>query len=304
MGEIYENSRIKKMFTQKDYFQIFAIVLTFLSVFAFQSQLLAKQQEITQPADLFEMSLTELMAIEIDVPATITETDPLKSPASVTVITANEIARTPARTLMDLLEIYVPGAFWMNHSVGPLPGIRGVLVDRPYKFLVNVNGINVNIKAHYGARLELVNWDLNDIERIEIIRGPGSVIYGPGAIGGVINIYTKTASTAPGVESGGHFWDKYDSINNFIGYGRKTDKLDLYTYFSAVQTAGHSPDLFGVDSKTSGYVGSAGGPQGGKPAATYLSDYDGEPQIKAHLDVHFKDTWRFWRSEEHTSELQ
>ncbi len=283
------------MFTQRNSLvRIFAIVLTFLSVFTFQSQLLAEQQEVNKPADFFEMSLTELMAIEIDVPATITETDPMKTPASVTVITADEIARTPARTLMDLLEIYVPGAFWMNHSVGPLPGIRGTLVDRPYKFLVNLNGININIKAHYGARLELVNWDLNDIERIEIIRGPGSVTYGPGAIGGVINIYTKTASTAPGVEIGGHFWDKYDSIGNYIGYGRKTDKLDLYTYFSIVQTAGHSPDLFGVDKNTSGYVGSTDGLQSNRPAATYLSDYDGEAQIKAHIDVHFKDTWRFW----------
>ncbi len=282
------------MFMHKNYLQIFSIVLTFLLVFAFQPKLLAEQQEVNQSTDFFEMSLTELMSIEIDVPATITEKNPMKTPASVTVITAKDIARTPARNLMDLLEIYVPGALYMNHSVGQVPGIRGILVDRPYKFLVNVNGINVNIKAHYGARLELLNWDLNDIERIEVIRGPGSVTYGPGAIGGVINIYTKTASTAPGVEIGGHFWDKYDSIGNYIGYGRKTDKLDLYTYFSLVSTAGHSPDLFGVDKNTSGYLGSANAPQSGRPAATYLSDYDGEAQIKAHLDVHFKDKWRFW----------
>ena len=122
--------------------------------------------------ELLEMSITELMDIEIDVPATITEKDPLKTPASVTYIYAEDIARTPARNIMDLLEIYVPGAIYMNHSTGPLPGIRGVLVDRPYKFLVNINGINVNIKSHYGARLELLNWDLNDIARIEIVREP------------------------------------------------------------------------------------------------------------------------------------
>ncbi len=100
------------------------------------------------------MSLSELMDIEIDVPATITEKNPLKTPAGVTAITADDIARTPARNILNLLEIYVPGAIYMNHSVGPLLGIRGVLVDRPYKFLVNVNGIN--IKSHYGARLKLL----------------------------------------------------------------------------------------------------------------------------------------------------
>ena len=185
-----------------------------------------------QTDSIFEMSLTELMNVEIYVPATLTEKNPLKTPASVTVITAEDIARTPARNLMDLIEIYVPGALYMNHSVGPVLGIRGVIADRPYKFLVNLNGININIKAHYGARLELLNWDLNDIQRIEIVRGPGAVTYGPGAIGGVINIFTKRGSQAEGLQMGGAFWDKYDSIGSYLSYGKKTEKTDLYTYLS------------------------------------------------------------------------
>jgi len=134
--------------------RIFAciLLLPFMSIATFAVDGNSAEQE-----DFFDMSITELMELEVDVPATITEKNPLKTPASVTVISAEDIALTPARNLMDLLEIYVPGAIYMNHSVGPLPGIRGVLVDRPYKFLVNVNGINVNIKSHYGARLELLN---------------------------------------------------------------------------------------------------------------------------------------------------
>ena len=158
----------------------------------------ALTQNSTQE-DFFEMSLSELMNVEVFVPASITEKDPFRMPASVTVITAEDIALTPARNLLDLIEIYVPGALYMNHSVGPVPGVRGIIADRPYKFLVNVNGINVNIKAHYGARLELLNWDLGDIERVEIVRGPGSVTYGPGAIAGVINITTKKAKDYPGL---------------------------------------------------------------------------------------------------------
>ena len=271
------------------------ILVCVLLILLFTNTAFADDVENAKQQDLFDMSLTELMAIEVEVPATITEKNPLKTPASVTVITAEDIARTPARNLLDLMEIYVPGAFYMNHSVGPLPGIRGVLVDRPYKFLVNVNGINVNIKAHYGARLELLNWDLNDIERIEIIRGPGSVTYGPGAIGGVINIYTKTAREAPGIAVGGHFWDKYDSIGNYISYGQQTDKLDLFTYFSTTHTTGHVPDLFGVNSGgSSGYLGHEGAPGYPAPAAEYLADYDNQPQIKAHIDLRFKKNWRFW----------
>jgi len=89
--------------------------------------------------DLFDMSLTELMDIEVYVPGSITAKDPFKVPASITVITAEDIARTPARNLLDLIEIYVPGALYMNPSVGPVPGFRGIIADRPYKFLVNVN---------------------------------------------------------------------------------------------------------------------------------------------------------------------
>ena len=242
------------------------------------------------------MSLDQLMNVEVYVPATLTEKDPFKIPASLTVITAEDIARTPARNLMDLIEIYVPGALYMNHSIGPVPGIRGIIADRPYKFLVNINGININIKAHYGARLELLNWDLNDIQRIEIVRGPGSVTYGPGAIGGVINLFTKKGEQAPGLQMGGAFWDKYHSIGNYISYGRKTDKLDIYSYLSIVHTNGVSPDLFGVENATTyGYVGSSpDGPYGPNPTATYMSDYYHEPQIKAHVDIKFKDNWRFW----------
>jgi outer membrane receptor protein involved in Fe transport len=253
--------------------------------------------------DLFEMSLAELMNIEVYVPGSITEKDPFRVPASVTVITAEDIARTPARNLLDLIEIYVPGALYMNHSIGPVPGIRGIIADRPYKFLVNVNGINVNIKAHYGARLELLNWDLGDIERVEIVRGPGSATYGPGAIGGVINITTKKAKDYPGLQIAGKFWDKYDSIGNSVSYGYDSETFSLYSYLSITDTAGIAPDLFGVENATrSGYVkGYPYSPYRPRPPFTYMTDFFNEPQIKAHVDVRFWENWRFWARYTNTS---
>lgn len=249
---------------------------------------------VQDPNELLELSLEELLEIEIAVPASITEKDPLKVPASVTVITAEDIARTPARNILDLLEIYVPGGIFLNHSVGPLPGLRGILVDRPYKFLVNVNGVNVNIKAHYGARLELLNWDLDDIARIEIVRGPGSVTYGPGAIAGVINIYTKTARQAEGPQMGTKYWQGYRSAAGHISYGKAGEDISLFCYLSGVSTEGARADIFGVDKKASGYLGTPDGPYKPNPAATYMADFYGEPQVKAHLDMLFKDKWRIW----------
>ena len=243
---------------------------------------------------LFDLSLDDLMDIQVITAASITENDPLKTPASVTLITAEDIARTPARNILDLMEIYVPGALYVNHSTGPQPGIRGIVADRPYKFLVTINGININIKAHYGARLELLNWDLNDIKQIEIIRGPGSVTYGPGAIGGVINITTKSAASSEGVKYGGAFWDKYDSIGNYISYGRKTDTTEIYSYLSVVHTNGITPDLYGIDSDAFGYVGEATNLNSNMPAFTYMADFYERPQIKSHFDIRFKKNWRFW----------
>ena len=203
------------------------------------------------------------------------------------------------------MEIYVPGALYLNHSMGPTMGIRGIIGDRQYKYLVNVNGINVNIKAVYGARLELLNWDLSDIERIEFVRGPGSVTYGPGAIGGVINIYTKSAKKNPGLEFGGSYWGKYDSVGNYISYGRVKDDYELYTHFSVVSTSGIQPDLFNTQRTGSGtiaspyvnhtgYLGKNGGAYSPAPPATYMGDFFNQPQIKAHLDIKFHDDWRFW----------
>lgn len=279
-----KNYRLKKMQT----LAAAAAVVLFLSMQTFAS-------DVPKTDELFNMSLAQLMDVEIYVPATITEKNPLKTPASVTVITAEDIAVTPARNLLDLIEIYVPGALYLNHSIGPVPGIRGIIADRPYKFLVNVNGINVNIKSAYGVRLELLNWDMNDIERVEIVRGPGSVTYGPGAIGGVINITTKKARNHQGVETGGFFWDKYDSIGNYIGYGLEQEKFSLYSYFSVVHTSGTTPDLYGVENASDyGYVGSPTGAYNPSPPFTYFMDYRNEPQVKAMVDLHFKDTWRFW----------
>jgi outer membrane receptor protein involved in Fe transport len=255
--------------------------------------------DVNEANDLFAMSLEQLMDVGVYAPATLTEKDPLKTPASVTTITSRDIELTPARNILDLIEIYVPGALWFNHNTGPTLGMRGI-TDRS-KYLVTINGININIRP-LGALPELLNWELNDIDRIEIVRGPGSVTYGPGAISGVINIYTKKAKQALGVQFGGSYWGKYNSVGNWVSYGRVKDDFELYTYFSAVDTEGlRHPNYYTVDRAGSspkyryraGYIGT-GGPYSPRPPTTYMGNYYEEPEIKAHLDIKFNDNWRFW----------
>lgn len=116
------------------------------------------------------------------------------TPRSVNIITAEEIAFSDARSLGDLL-VGQPGlSIATDGSVGLDPIIRGLKRDQ---VVILIDGARVNA-FQPGARGSLaayVNVDL--IDRIEIIRGPSSVLYGSGAMGGVINIITKAGDFSP-----------------------------------------------------------------------------------------------------------
>jgi hypothetical protein len=238
---------------------------------------------------LFELSLEELMNTEVAI-GSIVGTTLSRAPVSVTTITREQIAITPARNLADLIEIYVPGALWLNH-LSPKVGLRGLIIDRNYKFLLLVNGVSMNQKGSQGATLELQDWDLNDIERIEVVRGPGSVTYGPGAIAGVINVITRSAATAPGGIAGVAYNFGYRSSGAYGSYGYTGDVARIYAYASIRRTEGY-PDAryFMINSATGegGYLPETGN------LIRYKADSLGHEQTKAFVDVAFPDDWRFW----------
>ncbi|AHE97502.1 TonB-dependent receptor plug domain-containing protein [Thioalkalivibrio paradoxus] len=117
--------------------------------------------------------------------------------ASVNVIESDEIRRREARSVGDLLRGEPGVAVAVDGSVGVDPIIRGLKRDQ---VLVLIDGVRVNAMQPpaRGSLASYVNVDL--IERIEVVRGPGSVLYGAGAMGGVINIVTR----------GGRFTDEPD----------------------------------------------------------------------------------------------
>jgi hemoglobin/transferrin/lactoferrin receptor protein len=110
------------------------------------------------------------------------------TPRSVNVIEAEEIRRTQARTLGDLLRGQPGISLAVDGSTGLDPIIRGLKRDQ---VLVLIDGVRINAlqPPARGSLSTYVNVDL--IERIEVIRGPNSVLYGAGAMGGVINIITR-----------------------------------------------------------------------------------------------------------------
>ena len=98
-------------------------------------------------AGIYDLSLDELYKLRIESGASLTKTEAGKTPASVTLITREMIEESGARSLDELLEIYVPNYMRLRQSTGgPSFGLRGIISDQNQKTLVLVNGRVVNLR--------------------------------------------------------------------------------------------------------------------------------------------------------------
>lgn len=126
-----------------------------------------------------------------------------KSPAAVFVIDQEMIRRSGAQTLPDALRM-VPGVHVGIGNVGePNVSIRGLGTGNiffPYssRILVLIDGRSIYDPVVGGVIWSANDVVLQDIERIEVIRGPGATIWGANAVNGVINIITKSAADTQG----------------------------------------------------------------------------------------------------------
>jgi Outer membrane receptor proteins, mostly Fe transport len=168
------------------------------------------------------MDLEELMNTKVNI-ATKTDKTISETPSVASVITAEEIKNMGARELEDILQT-IPGFEIMKNINGYYSlGIRGVKDTRTTsKMLMMIDGVPYN-DIFYGNSIGFgydINVDL--IERIEIIRGPGSALYGRNAFSGVINIITKNANNDGKCFvklSGGTFNTKM--LSGYYGYKEK-----------------------------------------------------------------------------------
>ncbi|MFH1679270.1 MAG: TonB-dependent receptor [Candidatus Eisenbacteria bacterium] len=147
--------------------------------------------------DLAELSLEDLMAIEVT--SVSKKAEQLSdAAAAVYVVTGEEIRRSGATTLADALR-FVPGVqvarvgsnWWAITS-------RGFAGNFANKLLVLIDGRSVYTPFFAGVYWDAQDVLLEDIERIEVIRGPGAALWGANAVNGVINIITKDAGKTTG----------------------------------------------------------------------------------------------------------
>src|SRR6202140_53564 len=154
--------------------------------------------------DLSQLSLEELMNIKVDVVygASKFQQKVTEAPSSVTIITADEIQKYGYRTLFDLLQS-VPGFYATNDRNYSYVGVEGISRPTDYNthLLILIDGHRVNDNIFNGAYIgtEAI-LDVDLIQRVEIIRGPGSSLYGANAFLGVINIITKQGRDFKGAE--------------------------------------------------------------------------------------------------------
>ncbi|MBW2107066.1 MAG: TonB-dependent receptor [Deltaproteobacteria bacterium] len=118
-------------------------------------------------------------------------------PANVTVITASDIERSSARTIVELLsaEGGLTARSLLGNDKKAVVDIRGMGETSVSNVLVLVDGVGQNPADMAGP--DFSSLFLDQVERIEILRGAGAVLYGDGAVGGVINIITRPAGGKP-----------------------------------------------------------------------------------------------------------
>jgi len=170
----------------------FSVLFLLLSVFIF-SPAQAEDKKTGEPMTTME---------EVVVTATRDVQEIRKAPASVTVITEEEIQDAGATTLVEVLDKIESIQFrtYSGNSSQAMIDMRGFGGDNPFgKTLIMLDGRRLN-----RTDMASINWlqtPVNTIEKIEIVRGPGSVLYGDAAIGGVINIITKKGKGKPVVNA-------------------------------------------------------------------------------------------------------
>jgi len=143
--------------------------------------------------DLINLPFEQLLETDVSVASKVSN-DPDKQPVSVTVVTREQLQLSAARTLNEALMVYVPGFFTVEDQDDTIAAFRGLAADNNSKVMMLLNGHNLNAEWFMGPPDAILNSNNFDwIERIEVIRGPGSVTLGQGALLGVINIITRKA---------------------------------------------------------------------------------------------------------------
>jgi outer membrane receptor for ferrienterochelin and colicins len=206
------------------------ISLLFFSLAAFS------QTDTTKTKDFAELSLEELLNVEV-ITASGSPQKIFEAPSTILVITKEQIEERGYEELDDALRD-VPGIDLINTNgiVPVLKTFRGMYGDDNRRLLIMVDGIVTNpLNGFFSSAGP--SFSLHNAERIEIIWGPGSALYGANAYSGVINIITKKGADMNGFAYQ-HGYGSYNTLFDKVMLGVKKPNFDIVLSGSLYNTDG------------------------------------------------------------------
>ena len=161
-----------------------------------------------------------------------------RAPSVATVITAEDIVAIGAADLDEVLET-VPGLHVSRSPIGynPIYTIRGISTQYNPQVLMLVNGIPITGVTFGDRSIIWGGMPVENIARIEVIRGPGSALYGADAFSGVINIITKTSADINGTQLGLRA-GSFNSRDAWVQHGGSWGAFDAAAYLRVGHTDG------------------------------------------------------------------
>lgn len=203
------------------------------------TQAQAADEQTVQPPDLFNSSLDDLLSVPVSGASKFDQ--PIsEAPASVSVVTAETIKLFGYRTLADILRSQ-RGFYVTDDRNYSYAGVRGFgrSGDFNTRLLVLVDGHRINDNTYDSVYIgEDFIIDLDLVERVEIIRGPASSLYGNNAFFGVVNVITRHGKGLQGLELAGAT-GRFATNKGRISYGtRLNNDLALSLSGSYLDSAG------------------------------------------------------------------
>lgn len=170
--------------------------------------------------------------------ATGSNTSLRRAPAVASVVTAQQIYESGATNIDEALQL-VPGLYTSHSSFyyNPIYIIRGIRTQYNAQVLMLLNGVPIS-SLFLGDRGNV--WGgmpVENVSRIEVIRGPGSALYGADAFAGVINVITKRSDEIAGTDVGARL-GSFNSKDAWIEHGGKWGDFDVAAYLRFGQTNG------------------------------------------------------------------
>ena len=231
-----------------------------------------------------DMSLEELMNVEVTV-ASRTPQKIYEVPAAAYVIPGDEIRRSGHATIQEALRM-APG-FYVSHWTGTAWDVtaRGFgtglgATNSAYlnQLLIMIDGVVVYSPLFAGTWWPLQDVDMADVDRIEIIRGPGGIVWGANTVHGVVNIITKSSQDTQGLRLGGRLdRNQWEGSARYGGPLGESSHLRVWTKTTSYDTPVQPFLDYRQDwNMQLGGFRADGQTQGGRDWTVWGRGYDGE----------------------------